>query len=167
MKFLLLVLPALLLSSCVTKRKCDTKFPPQVIVKDSIVVSQVERIILRDTTIFIQGEKIFIKDNAYCDSLGRAQLNKKEVRAGRLRATVEIKNGEVKVDCNEDSLIKVNATLQDKIIEKNKEITHSKEEIRTVTEYKAHWYDKYIFRPVGIIGLVCLTFFIGKKKLLS
>ena len=133
--FLISIL-SFLMTSCVTQEKCNRLFPPTVTVKDSIITK--ETIKWKDTTITIPGERVVIKDFVWCDSLRKAQLPKKSVKSGSLTATVEIKDGEIKVDCKAASLQKV-IQLQEKTIETLK--THSSTEVRIDKEYFIRWYD--------------------------
>ena len=155
MKVVIGFLIALSLTSCVTQNRCYKKYPPEV--KDSIVYREV--IVPRDTTIYLPGEVLVVQDHAYCDSLNRAQMPKKTVKAGRLNATVEIKNGELKVECKEDSLISLSVTLQEKI--KTLESYHS--EIKPpLIEYKRHWYDK-VFQWIALVALLFGGGYLFKK----
>jgi hypothetical protein len=50
-KLIGLVFFALLLSGCVTQKRCDQKFPPQLITSDSVITNTIT--IYRDTTIYV------------------------------------------------------------------------------------------------------------------
>lgn len=134
----ILIFGLFFLSSCVTQERCNTKFPPGVSIRDSIIYK--DSIAWRDTTIYIPGESIEIHDQVNCDSLHRAQLAEKKIRAGHVTAVVSIKDGQLSVLCKEDSLISVVASLKDHI----KTLTTSKSKTVTlapITTTKAHWYD--------------------------
>ena len=49
MKYLLLILTVVMFSSCVTKKRCAEKFPPQIITE----IKTVTETVYRDTTIYI------------------------------------------------------------------------------------------------------------------
>jgi hypothetical protein len=55
-----LVFVALLMSGCVTQKRCEQKFPPQIITIDSVITKT--ETIYRDTTIFIELPGDTIRD---------------------------------------------------------------------------------------------------------
>lgn len=64
-------LSIVLLSSCVTKKKCDSKFPPVITKSDSNSI--IQTVIYRDTIIrdTIPGDSVFIEVEAECDTKGK------------------------------------------------------------------------------------------------
>lgn len=68
MKYILFIAAILIMASCVTEKKCNSKFPPKIIVKDSIVYK--DRLVVRDTTLYVTLPKdtitnydtIYVKD---------------------------------------------------------------------------------------------------------
>ena len=69
MKKLLFILLVVTLSGCVTEKKCNKKYPPEVMViyRDSIIRERTT--VYRDTTIYvyIKGEKEYSTDTVYMD----------------------------------------------------------------------------------------------------
>lgn len=110
MRFLTLFLLAAVAASCTTAKRCARKFPPVVEIRDSVYVRDTT-IVVHDT-ITLPGSLLTIRDTVPCDSLGRANLNKRTVRAGRATATVEINKGVLTVECAEDSLRAVITKLE-------------------------------------------------------
>jgi len=70
--FILIILSVLLLASCVTQEKCNIKFPPEIIIKDSVHTETVIK--YKDTTIYVPGDTIRITDTIECDELGRVNM---------------------------------------------------------------------------------------------
>lgn len=123
----------LIFSSCVTKSKCDRKFPPQVITADCVRVETKE--VLRDTTIFIPedyGAEMAIFE---CDSLNNVLL----VRLDNLvksngRATPGVKpsgKNSFVFDCKCDT-----AAIQAKVKDRVKVVTetHTETVVKTVNK---------------------------------
>lgn len=70
MKFYWFILIILLLSSCVTRRACERKFPPQI-KKDSIFIKTTE-VVYRDTIVYIQmpADTMYINDTVWVTQEG-------------------------------------------------------------------------------------------------
>lgn len=158
-----LFLPFLIISaltSCVTRQKCEMKFPPEekVVTKDTFIYKEVVK--YRDTTIIIPGKTVTIEKEVNCDSLKRAQLPKTTVKSGNLNATVEIKDGKLKVDCKADSLEQV-IKLKEKTISELQKSSTVKETIWDV--YQVHWYDTFC-RWYFIITATFITLWIYFKR---
>lgn len=133
-----LLIGILFFSSCVTQERCNAKFPPGVTYKDSTIYH--DSITWRDTTIYLHGESVQIRDTVFCDSLNRAQMATKTVKAGHVTALVGIKNGRIEVLCKEDSLIAVIASLKNRITT----LTSKKQKtivLPPLEKVEAHWYD--------------------------
>lgn len=95
-KFIWLLIAAFFISGCVTQKRCFEKFPPQLIVKDSIVYR--DTTIYIDTTITIPGETIVLIDTLPCPITGKYRAKGK-----RGSVDVDIVNGvmTVKSTCDE------------------------------------------------------------------
>ncbi len=132
----------LFLNSCVTLEKCNAKFPPQAITKDSIITKTT--VSYRDTTLHIKGEQIAIHDTIPCPELNYSKSIKKK----HLTASVVIKKGVITVDCAEDSLLKVNATLKETL----SEIISNHSQVTIQEVFKTKWYDL----ACRWIALICI-----------
>lgn len=153
MKKLSRLIPLLVLFSCATEKRCTEKFPSTSTVKDSII-TKVE-VKYKDTTLYLPGEEIKITEYIPCPDF------QKEVKKGHLTASVKIKKGILTIDCAEDSLMTVNASLKQTLIEVNN--NHIKESQKPpVKEYIVHWYD-IMCRWISIIFLLCLAIWIATK----
>lgn len=75
---ILLAISVTILSSCVTKKRCNKKFPPEVSKSDSI--NTFEKIVYRDTLVHdtIPGDSVVIPIPVDCDPVINKPLNKKE-----------------------------------------------------------------------------------------
>lgn len=146
-----------MLAGCVTQRKCNQKFPPIVITKDSLVYRT--NTIIKDSIIYVKVPVTIgnIESNVNCDSLG-AQMKKVTIDNNRLKMTIEVINGKLIAvsTCKEDSLqaiIQRQTTTIDSLSIKD---TLVKEEI---VKFEMKWYET-IFFYIGIIAtLIGLIYF--------
>lgn len=104
MKKLILLLPILLLYSCVTEKKrsqiCQS-CPVITVSKDSIIY------IKKDTTIYITHREVEYRDTIFCDPTGKVNEFRKVVSGGGVKATVKIKDNKLTVKCETDSLYQI------------------------------------------------------------
>ena len=151
--FFLLILIVIGLSSCITQKRCQEKYPAQVITKDTTIIR--DSIITITDTVRQEGQLIFITDTIPCPQLEYH----KSVTKNNLTAKIDISKGKLNVDCKTDSLIKIIETQSHLI----KTITtHNEVKINTVKEFVVHWYD-IVFRflsAVLFLILLSLIFFI-------
>lgn len=125
---------------------------------DSTTISK-EVVFLRDTVIFIPGETIVVKDYTICDSLNRAQMPKKTVKAGRLTATIETKDGRTEVNCHEDSLIAVNAKMKETIRSLESRVSSVDVKQPEAVNYLTWW--QRVLCWIGAGALLYIVFKIG------
>lgn len=112
-KLIILFLSLLAFTSCITKKACDQKFPPQIITKDSIVIK--DTTIYVDVPVIIPGDSIVLVDTLPCP------INyEKEVVEDSKKISVKIKDGVMIAKCSTDSLLKVIQDLEVKIQNKEK-----------------------------------------------
>lgn len=150
MKLISVVLLAILMSSCITQKRCYERYPP--------VTS--ETVIIRDTTIYcidtvlVPGREVAIHDTISCPELEYH----KHVTSGHVTARVDIHAGKIDVDCNADSLqLLLTRERRERVITKNKSSIAA-----PVIERRAYWYDVLIFRPVSAIVLLLLIVWVIK-----
>ncbi len=118
LKIILIVFVAsVLMSSCITAKKCAERYPPQLVTKDSIVVK--DTIIFKNIPVIIKGDSIIIHDSVPCPGV---QFHKEVETKSGLKAKVDFNNGKLNVECKYDSLVAV--------------ITHQAQQIRTLERYK-------------------------------
>lgn len=101
-KILLLILVTLSVSSCVTSKKCNRKFPPEIIIKESIHTNTVVE--YRDTIIYTPGDTVYFTDSINCDPAGRVNMAPRTVTSNNASVTVSIRNNELNVVAQCDSL---------------------------------------------------------------
>ena len=99
MKILIIILSILLLSSCVTKRKCDRRFPPQVITeyKDSIIYENI--VFYHDSIIevVLPNDTVVITKYIYLESGELINIDTIIVEEGIIGAMAWITNSNLKV----------------------------------------------------------------------
>jgi len=144
--FVLILMMGVILTSCVTKDKCDRKYPVQS--KDSIYVK--DSIVYVNDTLWLEPEKFEFRDSIPCPDY------KGEVKQPGRSVSVSINKGKLRVVCREDSLMR--------IIKKERMIRISMSSKQVVTPpviiTKSYWYDTYFFRPVAILLLFALCLFL-------
>ena len=88
--------------SCVTERRCNKKFPPQVIVKDS-VWTVIERE-YHDTVVYAPADTVILTDTIVCDESGRVNFDEQVLRSNQARVRVSIVDSRLQVEAYCDSL---------------------------------------------------------------
>lgn len=161
-KIILLILILIVSYSCVTQKRCNQKFPPEVITKDSIVYRT--NTIIKDSIIYIKVpiEIGTIEGNVNCDSLG-AQMKKVTIDNKRLKMTIEVINGKLIAvsTCKEDSLqaiIQRQTTIIDSLYIKDSLVKE------TLIKFEMKWYEQLFFY-IGVITSLIGLFYFGIKYL--
>jgi len=161
-KIILLILILIVSYSCVTQKKCNQKFPSEVITRDSIVYRT--NTIIKDSIIYIKVpiEVGTIEGNINCDSLG-AQMKKVTIDNKRLKMTIEVINGKLIAvsTCKEDSL--------QAIIQRQMTIIDSLHVKATLVKdplikFEMKWYEQLFFY-IGVIASLIGLFYFGIKYL--
>lgn len=101
MRLIQFLLLGLLLSSCLTQRRCLERFPPSVFSDDSTHVK--DSIITQTFTVTIPGEQSIIHDTIPCPELEYHSEKKKN----HITARVTISKGKLDVECIADSLKRI------------------------------------------------------------
>lgn len=125
-KLLWTIFVLIILSSCITQKKCQEKFPPktEVIVRDSIVTVS--------DTIIIPSDVLFFESESPCPP----QVEYKSVvKKNGLTSTVTISKGKITQELKADSIMKV---LQR---ERLFRLTESKEVTEKIV-YEKKWYNE-------------------------
>lgn len=104
------ILLLLLFSSCITRKKCYERYPPQIITKDSVVVK--DTTIFKDTTITLKGDSVTVYAEIPCPEIKKVKTTGKK---GNTTVTLTIDKGVVTAKCETDSLNIVIKNLQTKI----------------------------------------------------
>lgn len=161
-KIILLILILIVSYSCVTQKKCNQKFPPKVITKDSIVYRT--NTIIKDSVIYVKVpiEVGTIEGNVNCDSLG-AQMKKVTIDNKRLKMTIEVINGKLIAvsTCKEDSLqaiIQRQTTIIDSLYIKDSFVKEP------LIKFEMKWYEQLFFY-IGVIASLIGLFYFGIKYL--
>lgn len=155
MKKLMFILVAILvLSSCVTREKCNQLFPPQV--KDSLII-QIDTI-WKDSIVTIPSDSVILTDSVPCPDY------EKEINGLRSKIKVLIKKGKLTATCTCDSIeMKLRlATIKEKISRFRTETRFSE------TKSKDSWWNTTV--KVGgyiFISLLLLALIYGIYRLLK
>lgn len=96
MKNLSLSILLLFFIGCISQKKCNERYPPNVFLIDSTYTK--DSVFVKHDTIIIGGDLVVIQDTIPCPDYH------KEVKNNRLTASVIIKSGKITVKCKEDSL---------------------------------------------------------------
>ena len=152
MRIILFIIIAASFTSCISQKKCNDRYPPQIITKDSVVEREV--VTYRDTTITVPGDSVKIHDTIPCPDV----VYHKEVKSksGRTTAKVDINKGTLTVECKTDSLQRVIDSLASVI--KTKEVYKTTTVIKEkpVTKYRI---PKWCWWYIGItLGYFVWTF---------
>ena len=124
----IVVLLAILLSSCVTQKRCDDKFPPQekFNIRDSVAIRDSLRI--RDSVNIVTKDSIVIKEGiSGKDSIPCTENAKTTIKRGGDIFNVWVRNGKVYFDYN----------LEGTVSRFSKEIKYLKQENLSLRESKS------------------------------
>lgn len=133
-----------ILQSCITQKKCNERYPPEIYQSDSILIVKHDTIIY--DTITIPGDSVSIHDTIPCPELEYHR----EITKNHISAHVDISKGKISVECHEDEIRsfyqkKIEALRESRIRYIEKKIIN-KQDIPFVP-----WYLKVI------IIILCLT----------
>lgn len=148
MKYLFFLLSLFLFTSCVTKKTCQQKFPPQIITKDSLVIK--DTTIYVDIPIVIPGDSILLIDTIPCP------INyEKEVIEDNKTISVKIKDGKLTAKCSTDSLVKVIQDLEVKVQNKEKYSSNTELVPVEVVKHKTpKWCWYYIIISLSVFAII-------------
>lgn len=140
------------LSSCMTERKCNNKYPQKVIVKDSIVY-KLKEVIIHDT-LYLAGDTIAVSDTVYVDNVtGLLTSNRIYSETEYAKAWAQIINNKlflelIQKDTAIARVIKENIEIKEVYVTKTIE----------VNKWIHHWYDKpaYIISIIFILAVLVL-----------
>ncbi len=145
--FVLTIFVNLFLSSCLTEKRCNEKYPPQI--SDS-VKTWITSECMYDTVYVPYQELIFDTAGVIPPSIVFHHTQNK----GGLHQTIDIKAGHISVLCKEDSLKKI-IEIQNKTIHEK----DSRKEVMTVA-IRDGWYNFFKW-SFWISFLFCLIFIAG------
>ena len=121
-KYIIFLLSLILLSSCLSQKQRDRICNECPVRTDSVVITS-ERLVLRDTTIYVTDRVVSYRDTIMCDSSGIIKPFLKIVKSRGIKATIQVKNNNITVDCETDSLKAIISNLvkeKETIINSNK-----------------------------------------------
>jgi hypothetical protein len=149
MKILLIILSVVILSSCVTEKKCNKKFPPQVIHTVQIVEKEVT--VYKDTIIYVELPPVVIEKFVGIKDTLILRGNFASAMAWVKGANIfgRLKEGEVPV--------KIKYEIKEVI--KDRVVIDKQVEIKIVKHVPLIYK---IFSVIGLVGLVYLGFKIFK-----
>jgi len=153
MKKLIFLLAMVLLSGCITEKRCSRKFPPVTIIKDSISVK--ETTIFRDTTVFVLLPKDTIKysDTVYIKN-NVCFMPAKYLKNGIISAQAEVQNSRLNLSAwiNDSGIF---YTLNDVVRESQRWefMYHSQQVVKEVNRL-SRWQKVQIW--LGRVFILCL-----------
>lgn len=140
------------LSGCVTEKKCNRKYPPQVHESDSVVFKEKLVPVFIHDTVFIAADTVFKKVPVF---INKGVIYSKPVFAyteyAHARAQVVNSNLNLNLFQNDTAiarLLKNNVTIKEKEVYKTKKVT--------VKVWEVHWYDKAARWLAGIFIIYLL-----------
>lgn len=169
MKTTILILSLILisLSSCITQRRCNDKFPPEqsVNIKDSTVITYETK--FRDSVVkvIVNIPKTVIRDSVVVRYEGGKCTSDKLTLTGKYsQAEVWMQNSILKGELTEGGWIplQVKITMQERYIKELRQKSTEKQTVKMV-EYIPKW--KLLFFYIGL-GAVCIAIGFGIKKLI-
>jgi len=148
----LLFAVTILLSSCITQKKCEDRFPSKDSVSTSVIYK--DSLVFIGDTLYFAGDSVVIHDSIKCPDYY------KETKVGRITSTVSIKNGKLKVVCHEDSLQHI---LDSVITIRTKTASEFKsEKSKPVEVFKTTKFDLFCRWGFAISLLVIVILMAGK-----
>lgn len=150
MRYAVIVLALVGLSSCITREKCMERYPPEVSVTDSVFRSD-STMVIRDT-VTVPGETVTVRLNIPCPEANMEKVFKKNGTTARL----VIKDGVATCEAKTDSLTRIIENLTRTIKEgrntKRKEVTPPTIIKETPNSF---WF---------LLGLACaVSFYLGNR----
>lgn len=161
-KIFWLIILSILLSSCVTQKRCNLKFP---VSRDSLVVVEttiVEKI--RDTIIYLPADNSSATIHLKADSTGII-IQSIETTSGTNLAppNIKLKNNTIYVDCKVDSMA-IYFHLKDRLTVRSKTETVTKTHIEHVNYLTSwQWFQVWLGRLLLLFLLLILIFLIIKQ----
>ena len=146
-QIIIVVISMLFLSSCITEKKCWQRYPPKIVVKDSIVFK--EKVITIRDTIVISGDTVISTDTVYVDKLtGLMNSNKVWSETDYSKAYAQVINSKLFLE-----LIQKDTAIE-RLLRENIQIKEVyKTEIVETKVWEVHWYDKVARFVAGIFIL--------------
>ena len=165
-KWILILILGFFFASCVTLKRCNKKFPPEVIVKDSIVYKT--NTVYKDTTIFIQlpPDTVFsVKDSlveVYIDKeTGLINSDTSVLANDFATAYAWVIDSKLKqMLVQNDSLMEFKLDSAVRVTNDYWEKYHSEVILKPV--YAVHWYDR-VARVIASIFILALLVLIAIK----
>lgn len=155
------------LSSCITQKRCNQKFPPTVTVvtNDSIVYrdSIVEKIV--EVPIIIKGDTVTKTETVYVDG-NTGLVNSKPVHAETefAEATAQVKDGDLNLTLiQKDTLFKVQAKAKESYYWKEKYLTEKTNSVIREVEDKKIPKFYTIMSYIGVISVTILIVYLIYK----
>jgi len=140
--------------SCITERKCERRFPQEIIKKDCVVYKDLIREITIHDTLYIQGDTVYTNDTVYMIN-GLMFSDPVFAVSDYANAKAQVINSKlflqlVQIDTAIARLIQENVKIKEKEVFKTHTI------IKKV--WDVHWYDKAsrVIAGIFILAIVVL-----------
>lgn len=134
-----------LLAGCHSSRKLTDGYAASTIT-DS-VHTQVE-VRYRDTTIILPGDTVHILETLPCPPTAKAS-GIATGKAGRVKLTWQLKGGQLLMECQADSLVKVIAGLRDSLVVTNRK-TSTVQQVPVRVEVVKHKVPSWVWWLIGL-----------------
>lgn len=161
MKNIHIILIALIsLSGCVTEKRCNSKYPPEVMIirKDSIITKK--ETIFRDTTIFVKipGENQYYTDTIYIKD-GQLYFKPSHLRTSFAESRAWIENGNIRHTLTQnDTIISVRINNAIRLTWERAEKYYSKDQTKIVEKKVVPLWVKIL----SFVGAATLMYLIYK-----
>jgi|GEM_PF-4442597 hypothetical protein len=156
----IIVLTALLLvSSCATEKRCLEKWPPLLVIKDSVIVRV--NTIYRDTVIFIKLPPDTIRVEQNIDSL----MNPLIAESKYAKAVADIYKNRLRLTLTQfDTIIQFKLDSANRVTLFWKEMWETEKQTVIVKDRYTPVINKF-FTPIGILVCVCILIFVLVKAI--
>lgn len=155
-KYLLLAMVIIIITGCVTKRRCMEKFPPSIVTEDSVTIS--EKIVYKDSIITLPADSSWLTALLKCDSTGNVYLSQLlNYQSGNKVGVpvIKIRDNIIKVECQVDSL-QIYLLLKEKYLTKVHKTTVKQ------TIHENFWNVKNV---LIILLIFVWLFYLAKKEI--
>jgi len=157
MKRLIYILGILFLATgCVTQQKCQRKFPPQVITRDSIIVQKVNVPVYVHDTIYVKGDTIHDTTMTYVKN-GLVESRVVAIQTLLCKASSRVLHSRLKLSLVQKDTLLTNV-IHDSIAAYVKTHHLTTTVIKTKVIYKTHWYDKAARNIAGGVLIIAFVF---------
>ena len=158
---LIIILSMIFFQGCISEKRCNRRYPPQVTKTDSVYVKFTETV--RDTVIKVAADSSQIQMMINCDSLNQAYLSRiisYESGSNAMIPEVIIKDRILTVKCRVDSMA-VYAKLKDRFTEMKE--THDQVTVKIEKVNELTWWQQTQLILFKVLAAVIIVFLLYKN----